>query len=259
MTAIPTPVARCAACFQTKDRVKHLITGPGPGLYICNHCVERCNRAITWSIPGSPQDSKQCAFCKNSEEPSYFGIFGELLICNHCMDFCNEILTETVKSYCDLPSQIALAKKCSFCSAPDAAEEQLVEGVRGLICRKCSSRYAAEFKASDSNPRNASVCDFCKEEKDVLSGSEVCRICEECISLSQHVHWGQQIGPEFIWFAACQRAQSNESIDDFAAAEDTATKCNFCSTLQPSSSELFPGSASRVCDPCYKQFREHTD
>ena len=35
------PVVRCAFCGKTQDQVQRLIAGPG--VYICNECVELCH------------------------------------------------------------------------------------------------------------------------------------------------------------------------------------------------------------------------
>jgi ATP-dependent Clp protease ATP-binding subunit ClpX len=39
---------RCSFCGKGKDAVEVMISGPstGPGVYICNECVELCNKII---------------------------------------------------------------------------------------------------------------------------------------------------------------------------------------------------------------------
>jgi ATP-dependent Clp protease ATP-binding subunit ClpX len=36
---------RCSFCGNAKDQVTHLIAGPG--VYICDACIELCNQIIT--------------------------------------------------------------------------------------------------------------------------------------------------------------------------------------------------------------------
>ena len=42
------PVVRCAFCGKTQDQVQRLIAGPG--VYICNECVELCHEIISDSM-----------------------------------------------------------------------------------------------------------------------------------------------------------------------------------------------------------------
>lgn len=37
---------RCSFCGQTQDRVRRLVAGQGPGVYICNDCVELCSELL---------------------------------------------------------------------------------------------------------------------------------------------------------------------------------------------------------------------
>lgn len=36
--------ARCSFCGRPRDRVRRLVAGPG--VYICNQCVELCNQVL---------------------------------------------------------------------------------------------------------------------------------------------------------------------------------------------------------------------
>jgi ATP-dependent Clp protease ATP-binding subunit ClpX len=44
---------RCSVCGKDKDEVSKLIAGPG--VYICNKCVDLCNEIITDTLGGAEQ------------------------------------------------------------------------------------------------------------------------------------------------------------------------------------------------------------
>lgn len=41
------PAAKCSFCGKDQDRVRKLVAGPG--IYICNECVELCNQIMDYS------------------------------------------------------------------------------------------------------------------------------------------------------------------------------------------------------------------
>lgn len=88
----------CSFCSKSKDSVKTLIAGPG--VYICDGCVQRCNTELR-NEQNRPKelttDRLKCSFCKKN------GTLVERLcagpssyICNECVDLCNEILDEVL-------------------------------------------------------------------------------------------------------------------------------------------------------------------
>ncbi|HYM51037.1 MAG TPA: ClpX C4-type zinc finger protein [Candidatus Limnocylindrales bacterium] len=50
-------VARCSFCGKRQDQVKRLVAGPG--VYICDQCVELCNQVIREEPPPAPSAARR--------------------------------------------------------------------------------------------------------------------------------------------------------------------------------------------------------
>ncbi len=96
----------CAFCGKGQAEVTKLIAGPG--VYICDQCVNVCNQTRAGSLPASTKitlcakasgNEPWCAFCMKSQAQVFEGkmLAGRnVFICCECVDLCDEILDETL-------------------------------------------------------------------------------------------------------------------------------------------------------------------
>ena len=101
----------CSFCGKSQRQVKKLIAGPG--VYICNGCVDLANDVINDGRPvttqaaelsaGSVQEPRvQCSFCgkRRDQVPGLVvssartGRNTPAAICTECLDLCIEIVIE---------------------------------------------------------------------------------------------------------------------------------------------------------------------
>jgi len=105
-----TNLLKCSYCGKPQTDVKKLVCGPG--VYICDKCVELCNKLLVVNISGeTPLTNKNnivkhenidigtqlaelnCSFCKKPNTNVEKLIAGTgVSICNECVDICNELL-----------------------------------------------------------------------------------------------------------------------------------------------------------------------
>ena len=52
---------KCSFCGKSQKQVKKLIAGPG--VYICNQCIDLCNNVIREEVPESPSNTPRCPAC----------------------------------------------------------------------------------------------------------------------------------------------------------------------------------------------------
>lgn len=95
----------CSFCGKHQKQVQKLIAGPG--VYICNECVERVHAVLvgpgtTASTPiatiaqmAAADGTQQCSFCgKRRHQVAAMASTDHALICNECLDLCEEIISE---------------------------------------------------------------------------------------------------------------------------------------------------------------------
>jgi ClpX C4-type zinc finger len=94
----------CSFCGKHQKQVQKLIAGPG--VYICDECVERVHAVLT--DPGrtvrtpiasiaqlGAEGAEQCSFCaKRRDRVAAVASTGHALICNECLELCEEIISE---------------------------------------------------------------------------------------------------------------------------------------------------------------------
>lgn len=85
---------RCSFCGKNQDHVETLIAGPGVNM--CNECVELTNEIINdKSFQGNPDE--KCSFCGKTQatEDTLRVISGPgVYICAECVGLCNEIIAD---------------------------------------------------------------------------------------------------------------------------------------------------------------------
>jgi hypothetical protein len=69
MARLPKDPARCSFCGKHRDQVSRLIAGPG--VFICDRCVELCNEVLANSGPG-PHPKSPGASARAHELPLLF-------------------------------------------------------------------------------------------------------------------------------------------------------------------------------------------
>jgi hypothetical protein len=97
----------CSFCGKPQKQVRKLIAGPG--VYICNECIERADRVIATGEPtvtplsamtpvgdhnkyGAPV---KCSFCgKRPHQVTGLASAARVAICTECLALCHEIITE---------------------------------------------------------------------------------------------------------------------------------------------------------------------
>lgn len=95
----------CSFCGKNQKRVRKLIAGPG--VYICDECVERVRVVLaatgkTASTPvgtigpvSATAGAEQCSFCgKRRDQVAAIASADHALICNECLDLCDDIISE---------------------------------------------------------------------------------------------------------------------------------------------------------------------
>jgi ribosomal protein L37AE/L43A len=97
---------KCSFCGKQQADVRKLIAGPG--VYICNECVEKADRVIVtgeaaatplsaMKSMGEDQDDPRfkCSFCgKRRHQVSGVAVAAGVAICTECLALCHEIITE---------------------------------------------------------------------------------------------------------------------------------------------------------------------
>jgi hypothetical protein len=97
-------VLYCSFCGRGQREVRKLIAGPG--VYICDRCVDLADRVIATSEPDATPVSSieaiaedaataKCSFCgKRRDQVTGLAGASEGTICNECVGLCHEIVTE---------------------------------------------------------------------------------------------------------------------------------------------------------------------
>ena len=98
---------KCSFCGKRQKQVRKLIAGPG--VYVCDECVERADRVIA---TGEPTDTPlsamtsvgdhnkygapvKCSFCgKRRHQVTGLAAAAKVAICTECLALCREIITE---------------------------------------------------------------------------------------------------------------------------------------------------------------------
>jgi len=101
----PSELLSCSFCGKHQKQVKKLIAGPG--VYICDECVERVHGVLTSSAGTASTPfaaiaqvsdadvTLQCTFCgKRRQQVAAMASTGHAHICTECLDLCNEIISE---------------------------------------------------------------------------------------------------------------------------------------------------------------------
>jgi len=107
----PHPPLFCTFCGQGQTDVRKLIAGPG--VYICDGCVEMAKGVIASGQPArtdagelavvpEPEQRTQCGFCGKRRHQVAGLVAGAVLterkvpatVCTECLDLCVEILAE---------------------------------------------------------------------------------------------------------------------------------------------------------------------
>ncbi|NLZ82439.1 MAG: ATP-dependent Clp protease ATP-binding subunit ClpX, partial [Clostridiales bacterium] len=65
---------RCSFCNKTQDQVRKLIAGPG--VYICDECIEICSEIIEEEFDGEPLSEGNINLLKPAEIKSYLDQHG---------------------------------------------------------------------------------------------------------------------------------------------------------------------------------------
>jgi hypothetical protein len=95
----------CSFCGKHQKQVKKLIAGPG--VYICNECIDRVHKifAATNKTARTPiativqvreaARTERCSFCgKRRYQAATMASTGHVQICNECVELCDEITSE---------------------------------------------------------------------------------------------------------------------------------------------------------------------
>jgi hypothetical protein len=100
----PSDLLYCSFCGKDQKHVKKLIAGPG--VYICDQCVDRADEVLatgtevatptaTLRAVGEDSTTERCSFCgKARREAAAMASTGGARICNECVALCHEIVTE---------------------------------------------------------------------------------------------------------------------------------------------------------------------
>jgi len=104
----PGMLLKCSFCGKQQRQVRKLIAGPG--VYICNECIEKADRVIAtgesaatplsaMKSAGDDQDALRlkCSFCgKRRHQTSGVAVAAKVAICTDCLALCHEIVTEAL-------------------------------------------------------------------------------------------------------------------------------------------------------------------
>ena len=95
----------CSFCGKHQKQIKKLIAGPG--VYICNECIDRVHAVLAGTskpastpiatiAPVSDADrAERCSFCgKRRHQVAAMASTGHKQICNECLGLCDEIISE---------------------------------------------------------------------------------------------------------------------------------------------------------------------
>lgn len=103
----PGAMLECSFCGKLQKQVRKLIAGPG--VYICNECIERADRVIVTSEPTATPLSAmtsvgdhnkygapvKCSFCgKRRQQVTGLAAAARVAICTECLALCHEIIIE---------------------------------------------------------------------------------------------------------------------------------------------------------------------
>jgi hypothetical protein len=61
---------QCSFCGKRKDQVRKLIAGPG--VFICNRCVELCNEVLSDDAHAAPGAAVYCSSARRTGVSSWF-------------------------------------------------------------------------------------------------------------------------------------------------------------------------------------------
>ena len=97
----------CSFCGKPQKQVRKLIAGPG--VYVCNECIERADRVIATGEPTATPLSAmtsagdhnkhgapvKCSFCgKRRHQVTGLAAAARVAICTECLGLCHEIISE---------------------------------------------------------------------------------------------------------------------------------------------------------------------
>jgi ATP-dependent protease Clp ATPase subunit len=97
----------CSFCSKQQKQVRKLIAGPG--VYVCNECIDRADRVIATGEPTATPLSAmtpvgdhnkygapvKCSFCgKRRHQVTGLAAAARVAICTECLALCREIITE---------------------------------------------------------------------------------------------------------------------------------------------------------------------
>jgi ClpX C4-type zinc finger len=102
----PGSMLKCSFCGKHQKQIRKLIAGPG--VYICNECIEKADQVIatgeatatplsTMTSVGDDSDAApvKCSFCgKRRHQASGMAAAARVAICTECLALCDEIITE---------------------------------------------------------------------------------------------------------------------------------------------------------------------
>ena len=127
---------RCSFCHKSLVQVKKLIAGPG--VYICDECIELCNEILEEDLVPSDPSLRVCSFCGVSETDIEFFMKSrgtrsgpKLLMCSTCLMIGNRLLSEYLKVHeIDQNKEFLV---CPYCRA--AVDRQ------AHVCHQCRNPY----------------------------------------------------------------------------------------------------------------------
>ena len=102
----PGTLLKCSFCGKHQKQIRKLIAGPG--VYICNECIEKADRVVAtgeaaatplsaMTSAGEDNDAGpvKCSFCgKRRHQVSGLAVADRVAICTECLALCHEIITE---------------------------------------------------------------------------------------------------------------------------------------------------------------------
>ncbi len=100
----PGDLLKCSFCGKTQQQVRKLIAGPG--VYVCDECIEKTGRVIaTGEVAATPLSAvksvdedavtAKCSFCgKRRNQVSGLAAAAGVMICTECLALCGEIIAE---------------------------------------------------------------------------------------------------------------------------------------------------------------------
>lgn len=94
-TASAAPTKQCSFCGNGHPQVPFVIAGPG--VHICNECVQWCDDMLVDNVQKTFTDKYKCGFCgmTQADKPGKRVICGPgVYICDGCTERCNKIIAE---------------------------------------------------------------------------------------------------------------------------------------------------------------------